>query len=337
MTKKPLDKESLQRKYADIYPRYEKLGRNLKEALETFLNEAGIDVLGVTFRIKDFESFWEKVQRKGYTNPFQEIEDICGLRIISFYPSNIDKISQIINKEFVVKESMDKADLLDLDRFGYRSFHFTLTIKKGWLKAPNYRGLDGLKAEVQVRTILMHAWADFEQKLAYKKKDHIPPQFTRQLYQLSALFENADGQFDALRKQIEEYRKELLSEEAKKSGRFDVSQQMNLDSFQALLDFYFSDRVKTIDSTRRLLDDILKFGVTMENIVEGFEKTKDILPLIEKEVYADKEGGRWAQVGIVRVILDLTNPDYFQSRKGIMPESIQKSKHKWIAKISNRK
>ena len=63
---------------------------------------------------------------------------------------------------------------LEPDRFGYRSRHFIVSVNREWLKAPNYRGLSGLKAEIQVRTILMHAWADVEYKLAYKKRNMFP-------------------------------------------------------------------------------------------------------------------------------------------------------------------
>lgn len=336
MPKKQFDKEAVRREYRENYPRYERLARNLKQAFGTFLDDAGIDVLDVVYRIKDFDSFWGKIQRKGYRDPFQEMEDICGLRIMCYYPSDLEKISRIINSEFDVKESIDKAELLEPDRFGYRSLHFVVTVKKDWLKAPNYRGLGGLKAEVQVRTILMHAWADIEHKLAYKKTEHIPDQFKRKLYQLSALFEVADEQFDSLRKEKEEYIEQLISEEARKSGRFDVNQEMNLDSLQAFLDFYFPDRIRHIGDISYLLDEIMNSNVSFRDLVEGFEKVKDILPLIEREVFKqfkDKKKARWAQGGIVREILDLTNDDYWQLRQTGLPKSVVQRKKKWRAKI----
>lgn len=314
MPKKQIDKEALRRDYNKNYPKYERLAKNLRQAFKSFLDNVGIDVLDVGYRIKDFESFSEKIQRKGYKNPFQEMEDICGLRIICYYPSDLEKISQIISSECDVTETVDKRDLLEPDRFGYRSLHFVLTVKSDWLKAPNYRGLGGLKAEVQVRTILMHAWADIEHKLAYKKTEHVPDQFKRKLYQLSALFEVADEQFDSLREAKEEYVQQLISEEARASGRFDVNQEMNLDSLQAFLDFYFPDRKKGF--TSELLDEIIKFNISFADLTESFEQTKDILPFIEAEsAKMHKIKGKvWAQVGIVRAILDFTNDDYWKSR-----------------------
>lgn len=334
--KQPLDKEALRSEYLKVCPNYERLAGNLQQAFKNFLDDAGIDVLDVVFRIKDFDSFYDKILRKGYKDPFKETEDICGLRIICFYPSDLEKISQIISSEFDVKESVDKAELLEPDKFGYRSLHFIVTVKKDWLRAPNYRGLDNLKAEVQVRTILMHAWADIEHKLAYKKEEHVPDQFKRKLYRLSALFEIADEQFDALWKDKEEYRGSLLSEGAKQSGQFDVSQPMNIDSLQAFLDFYFPDREGSIEATSGLLDEITTYNVSIKELVEAFEKVKGVLPQVEAQIFKKYEGPRrrWAQVGIVRAILDLTNDDYWKDRKGY-PNSDVKEKFRIVLSERN--
>ena len=59
---------------------------------------------------------------------------------------------------------------------------------------------------------------------------------------IGSLFEEADEQLDSLQKEREEYREYLVSDKAKRSGRFDVTQELNIDSLHALLDFYFPDR-----------------------------------------------------------------------------------------------
>jgi putative GTP pyrophosphokinase len=189
--------------YSKVRNKYDTLGTNLAQALELFLKENDLKVLSVTYRVKDKESFVEKIDRKNYEKPFDDIEDICGIRIICYYQSDVDKIAEIISKEFEVLENQDKEELLEADQFGYRSTHFIVKIKKEWLKAPNYRGLEDLKAEIQIRTVLMHAWAEIEHKLAYKKKSHIPDKFRRKLSRISAKLEEADEQFEELRKEIE--------------------------------------------------------------------------------------------------------------------------------------
>ncbi len=339
-------RENLRIGHSSACQKYEELAKNLKQALERFLNDADIEVLDVQYRIKDFLSFWEKIQRKGYEDPLQEVEDICGLRIICYYPSDLDRISSLINREFNVLESMNKVGLLEPDKFGYRSIHFIVIIKDDWLHAPNYRGLDSLKAEIQVRTVLMHAWADIEQKLAYKKKEYVPDRLRRRLSRLSAMFEEADEQLASLIEEREEYREYLLSDEVKRSGRFDVTQELNLDSLQAFLDYYFPDRQKSVRGTSSLLDEVIEQGVSIKDLVEGYETIKDFLPNMEEEIFRNlrsKEQSKrralkikWAQIGIVRQILDMTHDGYWQYRKEVeeVPEHVVEHVENWRAKLS---
>ncbi len=51
-SKKPFDKESLRKQYEEIYPKYEQLAKNLKQALEIFLEEKGFDYVGVFLGLK---------------------------------------------------------------------------------------------------------------------------------------------------------------------------------------------------------------------------------------------------------------------------------------------
>ncbi|MFC1787087.1 GTP pyrophosphokinase family protein [Halobacteriota archaeon] len=328
MSEQQITKGELSKQYKNICSKHERLGKNLEQALCTFLEEANIDILNIEFRVKEFDSFWEKVQRKAYKNPIKEIEDICGLRIICYYPSDLEKITEIINREFNVKESIDKADLLEPERFGYRSLHFIITLKESWLSAPNYRGLENLLAEIQVRTILMHAWAEIEHKLAYKKKEHVPDILKRKLYQLSALFELSDEQFDRLRVGKEEYLDRIVSKEVKMRGRFDITLPMNIDSLQAFLDFYFADRQGSASLTIDLYDEILPYGITIKELVESTERVKEILPALEKEFRAT-----WAQVGVVRAILDITSDKYWKDRKINIPKFNIDLVEKWRNKL----
>ena len=55
------DKESLKKQYDEVCPKYEKLAEQLKEDIIDFLKKDGIDFLEVSCRIKDFDSFWEKI------------------------------------------------------------------------------------------------------------------------------------------------------------------------------------------------------------------------------------------------------------------------------------
>ncbi|MDV7697634.1 hypothetical protein N6B72_11940 [Chryseobacterium soli] len=311
-----MTKEDIEKHYSENRSQYENLAVNIKQALKTFFGEHNISFHSISSRIKEFESYIEKIDRKGYEDPIEQIEDFCGVRIICYYPLDLDKIATIINDEFEVIESIDKSANMEADRFGYRSNHYIVRIKKDWLKAPNYRGLEHLKAEIQVRTILMHSWADIEHKLAYKKQDDIPKEFRRKLYQLSALLEIADAQFQELKNNKENFKSSLIKSDKEGSNFFDIKSDLNLDSLQAYLDFNFPDR-KRID-TNDLLEDLKELGISLEEIERYRIDTVDILPEIEKEIKLD---GRLYQIGIIRLLLDLKSDTYWEKRFGDWKDS----------------
>lgn len=243
------EENNLREKYNDEYKKlskeYSRLGKIVCQDIRKLLEDANIGVLSVTYRTKDFDKFLDKIKRKKYKDPLNEIEDICGLRIVCYYTSDLDKIASILKKEFHVIDSIDKSKFLGEDEFGYLSRHFIVKLKENWLNTPSYRDLGYLKAEIQLRTVLMHAWADISHKLAYKKKEQAPPQFMRQLNSLSAILENADNQFDTLRNDRENYIEEISGKTVER-GIFDLKQELNLDSLLTFLDVHFPDRERSI-------------------------------------------------------------------------------------------
>lgn len=296
--------------YSKVKTKYDTLGINLAQALELFLKENDLKVLSVSYRVKDKDSFVGKIDRKNYEKPFDDIEDICGIRIICYYQSDLENIAEIIAKEFEVLENQDKEELLEADRFGYRSTHFIVKIKKEWLKAPNYRGLEDLKAEIQIRTVLMHAWAEIEHNLAYKKESDIPKQFRNKFSQLAAILKNADEQFEELKFKITDYQKEVIEIVQDKSNS-SKEIELNLDSLRAFLDTTFPYRSRNNYDTVRLLDEFSKFGIGLKELKDSYEKVEKYLPDIEKDFFGKKPG--WFQVGAARIIMELTNEKYFTS------------------------
>jgi putative GTP pyrophosphokinase len=271
-----MDKNQLIKEFQSKKEDYNRLGKNIVDALKTFLNEAEIPFLEIYFRVKTIDSFIEKIDRKGYENFFDEIEDICGIRIVCYYTSDIEKINEIINKEFLVLEQQDKSDLLGLKEFAYRSKHYIVKINETWFMAPNYRKLEGLKAEIQTRTILMHAWAEIEHKLNYKNDAQVPDKFQRKLFRLSAKFEEADEQFEELRVGIKKY-KENLSKKIEMSNSFDLNQDFNLDTFKAFINYKFPDDIKNWNESDYTLvfdrfNEENENFITIDNAIEKMSK-----------------------------------------------------------------
>lgn len=313
------DLDYVRKRYKGLIPEYNRLAINLKQAIEQFLSKNSIKYLVVDFRIKDTENLIEKAIRKKYSNPLTQCEDLCGLRVICYYKSDISIICKIIETEFDIIESQDQEELLEKDKFGYRSNHYIVRIKEEWLKAPNYRGLEELKAEIQVRTILMHAWAEIQHELAYKSKIQVPDEFQRNLFRISASLEGADKEFDELKTKMYNYRIQLIEKAHKEGGLKDIP--LNLDNLQALFDYYFADKDKDIVKTRYFLDDMATNKISFNELADYLKRTKGHLKEIEKqyiEAWGKKEY-KFSQADFISLIFEIFT-DIYKDRFWVLPE-----------------
>nr|MZG82510.1 GTP pyrophosphokinase [Photobacterium lucens] len=170
-----------------------------------------IDYLTVTGRTKDKKSALEKINRKSYKNPKSQMTDLSGIRIILYFESDINKVSELISDSFDIDfdNSLDKSKVLSKDQIGYRSVHYVCTLGQGRSNLPEYLELGELKFEVQVRTILQHAWAELAHDSSYKFSGTLPPEIERKLYLYAGMLEIADKGFDEISAQIDSYKKSV--------------------------------------------------------------------------------------------------------------------------------
>ncbi len=314
-----MDFNQIRTEFENKVSKYESLGTNVVESLRILLDLSKIKSLSIYYRIKDLDSFMEKIERKLYDKPFEETEDICGIRIICYYQKDIARIEKIIKREFNIHESFNKESTLEFDQFGYRSHHLIASIKKEWEKTPNFRGLSEFKFELQIRTILMHAWAEIEHNLAYKNKLQTPKQFRRKLHRISAKLEEADEQFEELKKESEDYQRILLKEAKENKLIGNESVELNIDSLQAFMDTNFPKRIQGIDATGNLLNQMVKYNISLKDLQEAWLKIKPHFKEMEQEYLNESKSkhSKWAQAGIARFILDLTNENYRKRLKSL--------------------
>jgi ppGpp synthetase/RelA/SpoT-type nucleotidyltranferase len=182
---------------------YKLLSEKTKEFLLSILHSKSIVPHSITSREKDPEELREKINREGESPDalFNDITDLAGVRIIAYFPSDVDKIITLIEKEFNIdsKHSIDKRLSSDPAIFGYASVHFVVKFRPEALKLPKYSIFDKMKCEIQVRTILQHAWAEIEHDIVYKSPGEIPFRVRRRFACLAGLLEIADREFESLR------------------------------------------------------------------------------------------------------------------------------------------
>jgi putative GTP pyrophosphokinase len=173
----------------------------MNRLISQLLTAAKIDAAPLEARTKTASSFAEKRTRKRgkYNNPLIQMTDLVGLRIILYYPGDVAAVGDLIEREFAIdwENSYRDDPSNEPDRFGYRSDHYIVRLKEPRLTLSEWSPYRDDCAEIQVRTVMQHAWAAVDHRIRYKGAD-LPPDLQRRLYRLSALLEVADGQFASL-------------------------------------------------------------------------------------------------------------------------------------------
>ncbi|MFH1330132.1 MAG: RyR domain-containing protein [Actinomycetota bacterium] len=208
----------------------------LGSVLEEVLNHAAAEYAPlaiVTVRAKSIPSFAEKCLRKShkYRRPVDQLTDLCGGRIIVHTQAQVERISRFLEAHFEIDwaNSEDIGRRLKTSEFGYQSVHYIVTFKPGVfptrgvpVKVPSRlcggrRGMKNPRAEVQVRTLLQHAWADIGHDLLYKGGFDAPEVWKREYARLAAMLETADGAIgrvhEAMRRFVSSYSAYLTPEQ----------------------------------------------------------------------------------------------------------------------------
>lgn len=197
-----MQQESLAATYLEIYkPLYDKYLSRLHTLITELVSQLGIPIFQIESRVKDVDSFTDKVAKKNYQKPFEEIKDFAGIRLITYYNDDVEIISEVLKSEFLVDpiHSSDKADGLDIQEFGYRSLHLVLSLTERRARLREWKPFANLPAEVQIRSILQHAWASISHKIDYKAFTKSSVSDRRKLFRLSALLELSDEEFRSIR------------------------------------------------------------------------------------------------------------------------------------------
>ncbi|HEV7673377.1 MAG TPA: RelA/SpoT domain-containing protein [Candidatus Angelobacter sp.] len=137
----------------------------------------GVTVHSVHARVKERPKLQEKLGREGKNyRSLKDVTDIIGVRVITHFEDEVDKIGALIEREFVIDtdKSVDKRKLLDPDRFGYLSLHYICSLSQDRIRLAENRRFRELACEIQIRSILQHAWAEIEHDLGYKSGHGIP-------------------------------------------------------------------------------------------------------------------------------------------------------------------
>ncbi len=194
-------------KYKALRPKIEAFSLRLKNLLIDIAELHALNIHVVEQRAKSVDSFNHKVSSPGksYHDPLNEITDLCGLRVIFYYQEDVNKFCSAIYDEFDIDKanSVNKSDELNSDQFGYMSTHIVCALSDKRAELFEWKKFSNIKFEIQVRTVLQHAWASISHAIEYKSKIDTPKPLARQLNRIAGLLELSDEQFSDLKTKSE--------------------------------------------------------------------------------------------------------------------------------------
>jgi ppGpp synthetase/RelA/SpoT-type nucleotidyltranferase len=230
-----LHAQELLAQYRNLLPIYEQMAEVIPGKLKDFFTEAGIVVAAVEHRVKTEASLSGKIQLKGSKYPsIHDITDIVGIRVITFYNDDVDKVASVLERLFEIdwENSIDKRKAHEIDSFGYLSLHYICRIPDSAYNNPEYPELNRIRFEVQMRTVLQHAWANMNHDTGYKSGVEIPKVYMRNLSRLAGMLELVDDEFSRIRRELADYRRQVQKLVA--SGNLSEV-QLDGDSFKSYL------------------------------------------------------------------------------------------------------
>lgn len=224
--------EMLMRQYSKLRPTLQQIAEEASTLLREALREQGIYITAMEHRVKTEKSLAGKLELKGAKyKSIEDITDLVGLRVITFYTEEVDKVATIAKSIFDIdwKESVDKRKLHGLNSFGYNSLHYICRLKTG-----------GQRFELQMRTALQHIWSTIEHDIGYKGDVKIPDVYQRQFSRLAGMAELMDDEFGRLRAVLTDYRRQTLA--LVKNGKLD-DVPLSRDTFRGYLELHPFDRL----------------------------------------------------------------------------------------------
>jgi ppGpp synthetase/RelA/SpoT-type nucleotidyltranferase len=159
---------------------YDQAGRLCRQQCQEALEHNGIRAI-VTSRAKGLARLREKIEQRKQTREcktvddiYQHIVDLAGVRIALYFPGDRDEVGKIIESSFDIErvkqfpEARTSSESIPRRKFsGYCATHYIVGLRPGGLAETQQRYRQ-VRIEIQVASLLMHAWSEVDHDLAYK-------------------------------------------------------------------------------------------------------------------------------------------------------------------------
>jgi len=161
----------------------------------------------ISVRAKSVDRFVAKAEKKidgkpKYSDPLTQIQDQLGARIVTFYKSDVDRLTAEVVKYFRHIESVQILPDSESE-FGYEGRHFVLFIPRDIFDDKIKEDESITFFELQIKTLFQHAWSEAEHDLGYKPSTVLSSDQKKRLAFTAAQAWGADQIFDELYRKIE--------------------------------------------------------------------------------------------------------------------------------------
>lgn len=259
------NEEALRREFNKLAPELKKWGDYVDEklnahVLQMYSGTKEVVQFPAVCRVKDIDSFISKAlyRNKDYKKPLLEITDKVGTRLVVLCNEAVKNISDYIyskdGKYWIIKEKSQDISKIRHENpevFTYQSDHYIVKPCKDY-QSP---ALEYLTCEIQIRTLLQHAYSEVSHAFVYKKQENIEATTLRMLAASMAFIEEADNKFDNIfkMKQGGDNIKQSLIEKVKleysKLNKGYSNDKIDMDVLYMFLNLYDSSKIKEMDET----------------------------------------------------------------------------------------
>lgn len=270
------------RQYEKEYDFYKQLARLSHDVLESEIINRGIKAM-VSSRAKRIDRLKEKVENRNKTKNYKnksaiekDIVDLAGIRVALYFPADRKIIDELIHDLFAIVEVKNFPENSHKPKFekrfsGYWATHYRVKLKKS--DEIDKRFTDTV-FEIQVASVLMHAWSEVEHDLVYKPfSGDLSEEELSILDQINGLVLAGEIALERLQKAITE----RTSKQAEVTDKYELTNLIhynyNNDNNNKILNFgnteYINNYLKVVEKLQTA--DILKsFNNININLKESF-------------------------------------------------------------------
>lgn len=128
-------------------------------------------------RAKGLDSLRRRLSEQGkLDSQTLELErrDLAGVRLIFYTNNDVDRFlnSHLIRENFEIEWDSTKIHhpIPENEKAQYRAIHYTVRLREDRICLPEYKRFESLRCEIQVQTILNHAWSETSHDILYKRE-----------------------------------------------------------------------------------------------------------------------------------------------------------------------